>query len=65
MYQLNQQFIFPLFYFVFIHVEACHYIAENSRAQIFFCEDKKQLTKLLQVCLLVMWDIMMCMCVAG
>ncbi|XP_019854410.1 PREDICTED: long-chain-fatty-acid--CoA ligase ACSBG2-like [Amphimedon queenslandica] len=29
--------------------EACHYIADNSRAQIFICEDKKQLTKLLQV----------------
>ena len=30
-------------------VEACHYIAENSTAQVFFCEDHNQLLKLLQV----------------
>lgn len=32
-----------------LSVEACHYIADNSRTQIFFCEDQKQLTKILQV----------------
>ena len=31
------------------YVEACHYISENSQAQLFVCEDQKQVAKILEV----------------
>ena len=44
--------------------EACHFVADNCKANIIVVEDQKQLNKILEVSIvLIVPDLRMCICI--